>query len=154
MPFDVKKFKRTKFIHAVGEVPLPAVFNDFFDKGEKPVWIVRGLTGQEVGRAALAAQKNKHLAAMLEASESESYQKILKMYKDLAGTSDKVPQQVAEAMEKIIVASVEPKADMDLVDLLCTRSATAFFAITLKIKELTEGGMLPGKPKSSGKKKT
>lgn len=154
MPFDIKKFKNTQFTHQIGEVPLPAVFNDFFDKKEKAVWKVRGLTGQEVGRAALAAQKNKNLAGMFEAANSDSYQKIIKMYKELAGTDDKnVPQQIAEAMEKIIIGSVEPKADIELVVLICTRSASAFYAINLKIKELTEGGMVPGKPVSSGKKK-
>jgi len=154
MPFDVKKFKKTTFEHAFGEVPLPAVFNDFFDKGEPRVWKVRGLTGQEVGRAAIAAQKNKNLAAMLEAAGTESFRKLSKMYKELAGTDkEKVPQEIAEAMEKIIIGSVEPIADIELVALLCTRSATAFYAISKKIRDLTEGGMVPGKPAGSGSKK-
>lgn len=155
MPFDVKKYKNTPFYHPEYDVPLTPAdrFKMFFDEGEKPVWRVRGLTGQEIGKAAMASQKNRNVAAMFEAVETGSYQKILKMYKELAGLDkDKVPQEIAEALDKIVMASVEPKADLELVVLLCTRSAASFYRINVKIKELTEGGMMPGKPKGSGKK--
>ena len=151
MSFDIKKYKKTKFEHQTVDVPLPPSFADFFGEGEKLVWKVRGLTGQELGRAQVAAQKNQNLSAMVEALITGKDKAKTKAFKEMLGVDDeKTPQAMAEAFEKVRLGSVEPAADLELVLMLCTRSPTAFFNINLEIKKLTEGGMLPGKPKCSG----
>ncbi|MBI9092798.1 MAG: hypothetical protein JEZ12_26580 [Desulfobacterium sp.] len=150
MGFDLKKYKKTKFEHATADVPLPPVFADFFGEGEAPVWKVRGLTGQEIGRVQVAAAKNLNLSAMADAMASGKGKEKVKAFKEMLGVDEeKTPQALAEAFEKIVIGSVEPKVDLENVILLCTRSPTAFYNIHARIKELTDGGMVPGKSKGS-----
>lgn len=154
MPFDVKKYKNTTFVHREFDFPLPPVFKEFFDKEDKLVWRIRGLTGQELGFVSENASRNKNIASMMEAISEGSYQKLVKMYRELAGADkDKVPQKIAEAMEQLVIASVYPVADLELIVLLCTRAAETFLNMSLKVNALTSGGMVPGKQKGSGKEK-
>ena len=150
MSFDVKKYKKTKFEHQFVDVPLPPVFSEFFDKDEKPVWKVRGLTGQELGRAQVAAAKNQNMADMIEAMTSGKSKEKIKAFKGMLGIDDgKTPQALAEAFEKIVIGSVEPVVDLELALLVCTRSPEAFYSIHAAIKKLTDGGMIPGESKGS-----
>lgn len=150
MGFDLKRFRKTKFEHQTDEVPLPPVFKEFFGEGDPLVWKVRGLTGQEIGRAQVAAAKNLNLSAMVDAMASGKGKEKVKAFKEMLGVDEeKTPQALAEAFEKIVIGSVEPKVDLEDVLLLCTRSPTAFYNIHAKIKILTDGGMVPGKSKGS-----
>lgn len=151
--FDVKKFKSAKFEHQTQDVPLPEKFREFFtDPKEKLVWKVRGLTGQELGYAANYANRNKNIMASIEAMAGGTKADMVKAYKDLYGSdATATPQQTAEAIEKMMIASVDPVCDLETAIKVCTVSATAFYSIALAIKLLTDGGMVPGKPKGSGK---
>ena len=64
MGFDSKKFIKTKFTPRIEEIDVPDL-KDFFPAGEKPVWKVRGLTGQELGRANEALDRSKDMASVV-----------------------------------------------------------------------------------------
>ncbi len=71
MGFDASRFMKEKFLHRIEDVPVPDL-KDFFPEGEEPVWKVRGLTGQEMGRMMEAPSRVKNYAALLERLASKS----------------------------------------------------------------------------------
>ncbi len=120
----------------------------FFD-GDNPVWKVRGLTGQELGRANDAADRNKKIASVVEGITARSHKKIAKAVRQTIDPD--TPQDVAKRLEHLILGSLDPECDLELALKICERFPVEFYAITNKILELTGLGHMPGKPKPSGK---
>jgi len=143
--FDTKKFLKTKLKHRTEAVPVPDL-KEFFD-GEEAVWIVRGLSGQEAGRAKEAAAKNKNLTAIIEAISGTQKDKI-QAIKDALGI-DKIPDNIAERIAHLEAGSVEPKCDTELALKLCEHFPIDFYNLTTKILTLTGQGSEPGKPEGS-----
>lgn len=155
MAFDVKKFKQAKYTRRTKDIPVPDLA-EWFDEGEKPVWIIQGLTGKEVGVSKQAAAKNKSLAGIMEMLKSS---KVLDKTKALQTIFDLDPkgttENVAERLEQMVHASVKPECDLDLALKVCKCYPVAFYTISNEILRLTGQGMQPpGKPKKSGKKRT
>lgn len=149
MPFDAKKFQKTKFVHRTEEIPVPDL-KAFFPEGEKAVWTVRGLTGQELGRANEAADRNKNIAAILAGLTSGSEKEITAAVKDLIGVGGNTPDDISKRLEHICIASVDPVCTHDLAVRLCEAFPVEFFQITNAIVRLTGLGQLPGKQPPSG----
>lgn len=148
MGFDAKKFLQTQFVPREETVPVPDM-KDFFPEGEKPEWKVRGLTGVELARSNEAVARNKDIAAILEGLISQNNQAKIDSVKQLIGTDDKVPNDIAKRIELFIMGSVEA-VDIDIANKICTAFPVEFFEITNKITVLTGQGHVPGKPKPSG----
>jgi hypothetical protein len=149
MPFDAKKFTKTKFVHRTEDVPVPDL-KEFFPEGEKAVWTVRGLTGQELGRANEAADRNKNIAAILSGLTSGAEKEITDAVKDLVGVGGNTPADISKRLEHLCLGSVEPKCTHDLAVRLCETFPVEFFQITNAIVRLTGQGQLPGKREPSG----
>lgn len=149
MPFDVKKFNKTKFVHRTEDIPVPDM-KDFFPEGESPVWKVRGLTGQELGRANEAADRNKNIAAILAGLTSGSGKEIADAVKDLVGVGGNTPADIAKRLEHICMGSVDPVCTHDLAVRICEAFPVEFFQITNAIVRLTGQGQVPGKVPPSG----
>lgn len=149
MPFDAKKFLKTKFIARTEEVPVPDMAA-FFPDDAKAVWKVRGLTGQELGRANEAAERNKNVAAILEGISSGVAKEQTEAVKELLGVGGATPADIAKRLEHLTVGSVDPKCTIDLAVRLCETFPIEFFQITNKIMELTGRGQMPGKQPPSG----
>lgn len=143
--FDVKKFQKTKFKAREESVPVPDL-KEFFEKGD-PVWVVRGLSGMEIGTAKEAAAKNKNLAAIVEAISGNQKDKVQGI-KDALGIG-KVPDNIAERIAHLEAGSVSPKCDTELALKICEHFPTDFYNLTTKILILTGKGSEPGKPKGS-----
>ena len=148
MGFDAKKFLQTQFVPREETVPVPDM-KDFFPEGEKPEWKVRGLTGAELARSNEAVTRNKDIAAILEGLISQNNQAKIDSVKQLIGTDDKVPNDIAKRVELFIMGSVEA-VDTEIAIKICTAFPIEFFEITNKITVLTGQGHVPGKPKPSG----
>ncbi|MBE9533900.1 MAG: hypothetical protein IMF03_02790 [Proteobacteria bacterium] len=148
MGFDAKKFLQTQLVPREETVPVPDM-KDFFPEGEKPEWKVRGLTGVELARSNEAVARNKDIAAILEGLISQNNQAKIDSVKQLIGTDDKVPNDIAKRIELFIMGSVEA-VDIDIANKICTAFPVEFFEITNKITVLTGQGHVPGKPKPSG----
>lgn len=149
MPFDAKQFLKTKFSARSEDVPVPDLAA-FFPPDAEPLWRVRGLTGQELGRAAEAAEKNKNLAALLEGLTADSSKERSEAVKEMFGLGADTPADVAKRIEHLTAASVDPLCPLDLAVKLCETYPIEFYRLTNKIVELTGLGQLPGKPPPSG----
>ncbi len=149
MSFDAKKFLKTKFTPRMEEVPVPDLAA-FFPDGAKPVWKVRGLTGQELGRANEAAERNKNIAAIIEGIASGAAKEQTDAVKDLLGVGGQAPQDVAKRLEHLVIGSVDPKCTPDVAVRLCETFPVEFFQITNRIVQLTGQGQMPGKQQASG----
>lgn len=149
MPFDAKRFMKTKFTPRIAEVPVPDL-HEFFKEGEKAIWKVRGLTGQELGAANEAADRNKNVAALLEALVSAEAKEKAQAVKDILGVGGKTPQDIAKRLEHLRLGSVDPHCPLDMAVRLCEAYPIEFFTLTNKVMELTGRGQLPGKQPPSG----
>ncbi len=152
MKFNEKKFLKTKFQPRIEAVPVPDLrqwFDDLPDD-QVPAWVVRGLDGYELGRANEAAQRNRNVAAMLEGLLSRDSAGVVASMRELAGLSDRTPDDIAKRLELLVLGSVDPPGEMQLAIRLCTNFPVEFFQLTTKITQLTGQGRLPGEPKGSG----
>lgn len=149
--FDLKKFRNAKFEPRFEDVPVPDL-KDFFGEGaEAPVWRVRGLTGHELGKVNEAAERNRNVAAILEALLSTSSDDKAEAVKKLVGLDDSVPQDIARRLEMLALGSVDPEADLELAVKLCTHFPIEFFSLTNAITKLTgQGAEIKKKRNSSG----
>lgn len=153
MPFDKKAFLKAGFRPREKAVPVPDL-KQFFAKGEKRVWKVRGLEGVELGRANEAAERNRNIAAVLEGLVAQGQKKKVDSMRELLGIGDQTPSDIAKRIEMLVIGSVEPECDLDLALKLCKTFPVEFFSITNWIIRLTGQGHEPGKARPSGGKKT
>jgi hypothetical protein len=149
MAFDTKKFMKTKFTPRTGEVPVPDM-KDFFPQGAEPVWKVRGLTGQELGRAAEAAARNRNISAIIEGLTGDADKEKAEALKNLLGIGV-VPQDIAKRLEHLVIGSIDPVCTLDMAVRVCEVYPVEFYQITNKVMELTGRGQEPGKQQPSGK---
>lgn len=154
MPFDVKKFEKTKFVPVVEDVPVPDL-QEFFSEGETAVWKVRGLTGQELGRANEVVDKNKNISAIIDGLVSDSSKDKSDAIKDLLGINQyNTPADVAKRIAFLQYGSVDPICTEEMAVKLCTVKGIEFFTLTNKIVALTGMGHTVGKSKPCGESKT
>lgn len=149
MNFDSKKFLKTKWAPRTEDCPVPDL-QMFFPEGVKAVWKVRGLTGQELGRANEAAERNKNVGAILERIAGGDSKDKAKAVLELAGVDVKAPDDIAKRIEIITMGSVDPVCPQDLAVRMCEAFPIEFYQITNMILRLTGQGQLPGKQKASG----
>ena len=149
MSFDSKKFMKMKFIPRTESVSVPDL-QVFFPEGAEAVWTVRGLTGQELGRASEAAERNRNISAILEGLTSEAAKDKAEAIKEILGIGGATPQDIAKRLEHLTAGSVDPKCTLDLAVRLCETYPIEFYQLTNKIMELTGRGQMPGKQQPSG----
>lgn len=75
MAFNVSGFVQAPWQHRTQEVPVPEL-KDWFDPGDPLVFVVRGLTANEIARANSASQAHRREAALAEALTSGSKSEI------------------------------------------------------------------------------
>lgn len=148
MAFKIQDFKSAPYQPRTGEVQVPEL-KPFFDNGDKPVWKVKSLTGQELGRANDAASRNKKISSVIEGVLSENPKKIAKAVKQVVDPD--TPQDIAKRLEHMVAGSIDPECDLELALKVCERFPIEFYVITNEILKLTGLGQLPGKPMPSGK---
>lgn len=148
MGFDGKRFVNTRFVPREEDVPVDDL-KEWFEKDGKPLWRVRGLTGQELGAVNEAVERNKNIAAILEGLLAPENAEKVESLRKLLGVSDDVPQDIAKRIEMLTRGSVAPECDLDLALKLCENFPIEFYEITQVIIRLTGQGRIPGKSKPS-----
>jgi hypothetical protein len=144
MGFDADKFMNTKMLPRTADVPVPGLAS-WFGEGEKPVWKVRGITGQELGQAKQAVESRKDIAALVAGIVGGQSAEKAAAAKKIMNIDDSVPANVALNIHLVKLGSVDPEADEDLAVKLCTCCPVEFQQIAKKILELTGQGHEPGK---------
>ncbi|MFH0995797.1 MAG: hypothetical protein V1844_09915 [Pseudomonadota bacterium] len=152
MAFKAKEFDKAKFEPRTADVPVPGM-QEWFDG--PPIWKVRGLSGNELGKCNELAERNRKTIvdiakALIQNSSAETSAAI----QDLVGLSDDVPQDVARRIEYLMAGSVDPDCTLERAVLLNTAFPVEFRIVTEKIFELTGLGHTPGKPTPSGNEQT
>jgi len=149
MSFDSKKFLKQKYVYREEDVPVPDL-GLYFKEGEKPLWKVRGLTGQEMGQVHEAVGVQKNIRSVLSALEGVSEKDKVEGFKKALGVSGDVTEDVAQRIEMLVQGSVSPKCTQELAVRLCEKHPIEFFLLSNTVVKLTGKGHMPGKSKPSG----
>ena len=150
---DLDKFLNAALAPRTAEVEVPELAGALFAEGEKPVWVVRGLTAAELARSNMAAERADGLRALVLAMAGQG-DKAAEMKRALGLNDDEVPPDVSRRIELLTAGSVTPALGLERRDVavkLGEAFPTVFYKLTNKILELTGEGAELGKPKRSGK---
>jgi len=151
--FDLNKFENTKFIPREEEVPVPEL-KAFFGKEEKPVWIVRGLTGHEYGRIQEGADSSALLKKVLEGLSSGETDEMSNAILSMVGDNKETPKDIIRRLDMLVLGSVSPKLESKRQAVkLCDINGVLFYRITNKIMELTGKGKTMEGPMPCGEEK-
>jgi hypothetical protein len=149
MAFDAQKFQGAGFKDRIEEVDV----NDlkaFFGSKEKPIWKVRGLTGEELAFARDAEERTRNINALVEGLAGQAAKAKIKVIKDELGlTDEKVPADYIRRLEILRYGSVDPEIDKPTSVKLAANFPTIFYQLTNRILELTGLGRL-GESNGSG----
>ena len=153
MAFNSAKFAKQEFEPRTEKLEVP-VLAEWFDKDEKPEWIVRGLTGSEFVKAQSAQEKHKLITSLAEALVAGNNNDKVSALKEMLGNSDDVPAELAKRIEMFVFGTVKPEIDMSIAVKLAKSFPSDFMIITNKIINLTAMGANMVKRKPSGKTPT
>ena len=148
MSFDPQRFSLALLAPRQAEVAVPDL-KPWFGSDESPVWIVRGLTGDDIARASEAADKAAKIRAAVQAllAAGEARQEA---FAAILGVGDDVPDDLIKRYEHLMAGSVEPPCDRELAIKLFAAFPVVAYQLTNKILELTGLGADPGKVPGSG----
>lgn len=150
MAFDTKRFLKTTFEPRSEAISVPDL-RDFFKEGADPAWVVRGLTGHELGKINEAEERNRNLIAIMEALVSPKVEDKAEGIKRLIGLDDTTPSDIARRLEMLVLGSVDPVIDLELSVKLCTHFPVEFMQLTNTITRLTgQGAQVKKKQSGSG----
>lgn len=139
MQFDKKAFMKTAFVPRTENVPVPDL-KDFFGEGAEPVWIVRGLTGHELGQVNEAKERSRNIEAILSAIVSDKSSDKTDAVKQLIGLDGSTPADIVRRIEMLKIGSIDPVADQELSVKMCTHFPIEFLQLTNAITRLTGQG--------------
>jgi hypothetical protein len=148
--FDLKRFRSAAFAARTEAVPVPDLA-EFFAGAAEAVWTVRGLTGHELGRVNEAVERNRNLTAIIDGIVAADARDKVEAVKAALGLGDGTPDDIARRIEILVLGSVDPAADREVVVRLCTWRPVEFMLLTNVIIRLTgQGGELKKKRPPSG----
>lgn len=154
MAFNETAFMKQKFEPRTDQVKVPELKN-WFDKGEKPIWVVRGLTSEESARCNEGIKRQETLSALIEAIGTS--QLNVDEIKQKLGLNDKeMPDETILMIERILVGSMTDgceQIDRSIVVKISISYPSVFYRLSSRIMELTALGMEANikKPRASGK---
>ncbi len=153
MGFDVQGFARATWVHRTQEVPVPELA-DYFAPGDPPVFIVRGLSADELYKIRSAASRHKVLEGIAEGLAEGSKSGAARAIASALGGAETLDPATPRAMETLIAGCVEPPCDLDLARLLESKHGLIFMRLSDAIMTLTgQGGEVEKKAAPSGKTK-
>lgn len=144
MAFDAKRFMKTKFSPRTAEVKLPDLV-DWFDEGDEPVWVVRGLDAAELARAEEASNKKRNIKAVLELLDGLSVSDTIDQLKSSLGLDDETPSDTIKKMEHLVMGSISPVVSLDLAVKLAAVRPIEFLQLSHQIMSLTGKGQVAEK---------
>lgn len=144
--FKVDQFQNAEFRPRTERVPIPSLA-EFFDEGEAPEFVIRGLTATELQRAIEAGQRQGSIESIVKAISSkaeqvETIRKALGMVKD-------TPGEIAKRLEMLVIGCVEPALDHAAAVKIAEVCPIEFYDVTNKIVALTGQGGSRVKPQPS-----
>jgi hypothetical protein len=148
--FNTKAFMKAELEARTEVVPVPDL-KEFFDAGADPVWIVRGISGHELGKVQEEKDRAQNVEAILEVIVSERAKDKAEAVKRLLGVDGSTPADIVRRIEMLKLGSVDPAVDHELSVRMCTFFPAEFMDLTNKIIRLTgQGASVKKKPTPSG----
>lgn len=150
MTMDIQAFLNAALQPRQETVPVPELSEWF--PGEA-VWVVRGLTAAELGRANQAAESGMENVRALVAAMAGDGDKAAAIRSALGLSNEDVPTDVSRRIEMLAAGSVSPVVgaeNRDVAVKLAETFPTTFYNLTNKIINLTGQGAEPGKQRRSG----
>ncbi len=148
MPFDPNKFMIQNFSQNTREVTIPSL-QPFFGK-DKPLFILRGLTGVELAEVHEAIKVNAGIENIVDKILAPKMGDKVDALKAAMGLTGKVPDDIVRRLEMLVRCSVKPPITLDVAVKLCEVYPVEFYQLTGVITELTGQGKIPGKSRPSG----
>jgi hypothetical protein len=150
MAFNLPKFSSTKFQHRTERVPVPTLA-EFFDPDEKAEFVIRGLEGEELARAAEAPGVKQNLHALAAALTSAQGAEKARALREALGLSpDRLPEDLARRITQLHLGCVEPQLDEQAAAKIFRVAPVAAYELTNRINLLSGQGLRPGESKASG----
>lgn len=143
MPFNVDRFENTSFKPREKEIRLDSL-QSFFDEGEDPVFVVRGLSSNELHRAVNASQVQNNIASVVKAI-AEGGDQVEAVRKAL-GITDNTPSEVVKRIEMLSAGLVSPEISQTAIVKFAENFPIEFMQLTNEITELTGLGAEEVKP--------
>jgi hypothetical protein len=145
MTFDLERFRGTALAPRQATVPVPDL--ESFFCGDEPVWIVRGLTGEEIARCNESNARHATIAAAVQALANSAAAKAetVEAMQNLIGFGTDVPEDLAKRFDHLTYGSVSPVIDRALAVKLFASFPIVAYQLSNKILELTGLGPDVGK---------
>lgn len=147
--FDSIMFRQAQFNPRRATVTLPAMAC-FFEAGDAPDFVVRQLTGYELAKCQEAVSMNRGVSALVAGLVGDDNAEKIEQIRKTLGVSDSVPDEIAKRIEMLVIASVEPAMDREMVVKLCANFPVEFYQLTTEITRLTGEGAELGELRVSG----
>lgn len=149
MAFDLKKYRSEKFKDRTKEIPVPAL-KKWFDNGDKPVFVVKGLEGEDLFQVRNAVNRNKNLEEIISQLVSEDIGEKVEAALKAIGIGEELPDDYVRRLHTVKLGMVKPKFTFEDVKLIAKRHAIIFTNLSEEIMALTGMGQL-GESTASGK---
>ena len=147
MGFNADRFQAAEFTARTETVVVPQLA-DFFDDGQAPEFVVRGLSASELHRAIEAGTRQNGIEMVVKAIASQKDQVAL--IRKALGMSADTPGEIAKRMEMLVQGCVSPTLTHAAVAKLAEVCPIEFYDISNKITALTgQGGSRVKPPPSS-----
>lgn len=147
MGFNPDLFESAKFEPRTQEVHVEGL-SDFFDD-DACLWVVRGLTSNELHRAMEAEKIHGNAAKAVKAIEDNA--DVVNAVRSLIGLADSVPGEVAKRLEMLVSGSVDPEVPLNVAVKVAENFPVEFMQLTNAITTLTGLGFEHVKPKAVSK---
>lgn len=148
MAFDKGKWAAQTLVPRTAEVAIPEC-ERYFGQDERPVFLVRGLTGEELARVRSAGEVDKRLEEWMKGVVASGRVTRIATFRELLGLGESVPEDLAMRYQMLAEGSVEPDFNhTEAVKFFHDFPHTALL-LTKKISDLSGLGGVPGKPKGS-----
>jgi hypothetical protein len=148
MGFDLKKYRTAKFTERTKDVPVPQL-KDWFTNGDKPVFVVRGLEGEELFEVRTAVEKNRNTQEILEKLVSGEVGEKVEAALRALGIGDDLPDDYVRRLHTVKLGLKKPKSNLEDIKLIAKRHPVLFTNLSEEIMALTGMGQL-GESSASG----
>lgn len=145
MSFDVNRFVNARWIPRTEDyiVTNPTILA-YFDKDDKAIYKLRGLSGVELGACNLAATMEPERLALIEAIAARNLKEIQEHLKNTVGIGDLSPIDMSKRLEYMLKGLVDPEPSFDLCKTWLIAFPVEFIDITHIILKLTGQGHVSG----------
>lgn len=146
MTFNLEQFRGASLAPRQATVPVPDLAH-FFAEGAEPVWIVKGLTGEEIARCNESSARYSVVTAAVQALANSAAAKAdtVEALQSLLGFGTDVPEDLAKRFDHLTFGSVSPAIDRALAVKLFAAYPIVAYTLSNKILELTGLGPDVGK---------